>query len=68
MIQGKCPQCGQLYYGYALLEPDNQNCDNCGGELIITRGYSTFTGKPYEPDELDIHSSISEQMDKKTSV
>jgi len=37
MIQGKCQQCGQLYYGSALLQPDNENCNNCGDKLLITQ-------------------------------
>jgi hypothetical protein len=54
MIQGKCPECGQLYYGFALLQPNNQSCDACGSELLITQngkrtleGYSPFTAEVY---------------------
>jgi acetyl-CoA carboxylase beta subunit len=35
LIQGKCPKCGQLYFGCALLEHD-QICPECGVELLVT--------------------------------
>jgi len=35
MVQGKCPQCGQLYFGKALLHPNNEYCE-CGMMLAIT--------------------------------
>jgi uncharacterized protein (DUF983 family) len=27
---GKCPQCGEQYYGWALNNPDEQYCEVCG--------------------------------------
>jgi len=36
MIEGKCPECRQKYYGWALLQPHNQSCDKCGAQLVIT--------------------------------
>lgn len=36
-LKGKCPKCGQKYYGWALLNPKNKNCEKCGTELIIEK-------------------------------
>jgi len=36
MIQGKCPRCGRLYFGWALAQPDNQKCVKCKTGLLIT--------------------------------
>ena len=36
MIEGVCPKCGQRYCGWALLQPRNQSCENCGVGLLIT--------------------------------
>jgi uncharacterized OB-fold protein len=38
MIEGKCPNCGRKYYGWALLEPDQQMCDHCGTRLRVFDG------------------------------
>ena len=55
MIEGVCPKCGQRYYGWALLQPRNQSCSNCGVGLLITedgkkaiQGYSPFTAEEYK--------------------
>jgi hypothetical protein len=55
MPEGKCPKCGQRYYGWALLQPRNQSCVKCGAGLLITedngkpfRGYSPFTAEEYK--------------------
>jgi len=55
MIAGKCPNCGALYFGWALLQPRNQSCPKCGVGLLITednkktfRGYSPFTAEEYK--------------------
>jgi len=55
MIEGKCPKCGQRYYGWALLQPRNQSCSKCGTGLLITEdgiktveGYSPFTAEEYK--------------------
>jgi hypothetical protein len=57
MIEGVCPKCGQRYYGWALLQPRNQSCSNCGVGLLITedgkkaiQGYSPFTAEEYKID------------------
>ena len=38
MINGLCPKRGQVYYGWALCRPSNQNCKRCGTRLLITFG------------------------------
>jgi ribosomal protein S27AE len=55
MIEGVCPKCGQRCYGWALLQPRNQSCSNCGVGLLITedgkkaiQGYSPFTAEEYK--------------------
>jgi uncharacterized protein (DUF983 family) len=52
MIEGRCPKCGQVYYGWVLLQPRHQNCLKCGIGLLITedgkktiQGYSPFTAE-----------------------
>jgi hypothetical protein len=57
MIEGVCPKCGQRCYGWALLQPRNQSCSNCGVGLLITedgkkaiQGYSPFTAEEYKID------------------
>ena len=32
---GKCPKCGEQYYGWALNNPDEQYCEICGCSLEI---------------------------------
>jgi hypothetical protein len=55
MIEGRCPKCGQRYYGWALLQPRYQSCLKCGVGLLITedskktfQGYSPFTADEYK--------------------
>jgi hypothetical protein len=54
MIEGECPKCNTHSYGWALLEPPNQMCSNCGSALIINRdgrkilGFSPFTAEEYK--------------------
>jgi ribosomal protein S27AE len=55
MIEGKCPNCGAFYFGWALLQPRNQSCPKCGVGLLITedggkmiQGYSPFTAEEYK--------------------
>ena len=55
MIEGKCPKCGDQYYGWALIEPKHQSCLKCGVGLLITedgkktfQGYSPFTAEEYK--------------------
>ena len=35
-LKGVCPKCGVTYYGWALENPDNQRCENCKTDLVIT--------------------------------
>ena len=53
MLQGKCPKCGDLIYGWALRQPIAQYCKKCGVGLVITtddgrvfKGYSPYTEQP----------------------
>jgi len=55
MIEGKCPKCGQRYFGWALRQPRNQSCAKCGTGLLINEGglktiegYSPFTAEEYK--------------------
>ena len=55
MIEGRCPKCGQRYYGWALLQPRYQSCLKCGVGFLITedgkktfQGYSPFTAEEYK--------------------
>ena len=55
MIEGKCYNCGRVYYGWSLLQPRNQSCPLCGIGLLITEdgkktihGYSPFTAEEYK--------------------
>jgi hypothetical protein len=53
--EGKCPQCGSHYCGWALKLPRHQMCPVCGMSLEITEdgrhffsGYSPFTAEEYK--------------------
>jgi len=35
ILKGKCPKCGASYYGWALNNPNQQQCERCGCELDI---------------------------------
>jgi len=35
-LKGVCPKCGRAYYGWALGNPNNQRCENCKTDLVIT--------------------------------
>ena len=59
MLEGKCPECGAVYFGWALNSPRNQMCGNCNVALIITdecgntvTGYSPFTAPEYKIETL----------------
>ena len=54
MIEGRCPKCHSLIYGWALAFPRNQVCSKCGAALeifqdgkLISVGYSPFTAEKY---------------------
>ena len=38
MLKGTCPQCGSVYYGWALKNPEHQDCIKCGSWLEISEG------------------------------
>jgi DNA-directed RNA polymerase subunit RPC12/RpoP len=38
MLQGICPRCGTKFYGWALKNPEHQDCSKCGSWLNITEG------------------------------
>jgi len=53
MLEGKCPQCGQCYYGLALANPRYQTCDKCGVGLEIKDGDKTIKGfSPFSADNI----------------
>ncbi len=35
MLEGKCPNCGSCFYGWALKNPLHQKCNNCGTRLEV---------------------------------
>jgi uncharacterized protein (DUF983 family) len=35
-LKGVCPKCGVTFCGWALENPDNQRCENCKTDLVIT--------------------------------
>ena len=57
VIEGRCPKCGALFYGWALLIPRHRMCNKCGSELEIIKnseklpGYSPFTAEEYHMDQ-----------------
>ncbi|MFC1954397.1 hypothetical protein ACFLVZ_01045 [Chloroflexota bacterium] len=55
MLTGKCPKCAWDFYGWALSQPRNQMCGNCGTALKVfedgekvSDGYSPFTAEEYK--------------------
>jgi ssDNA-binding Zn-finger/Zn-ribbon topoisomerase 1 len=55
VIEGKCPKCGQQYWGWSLLNQRNQSCKKCGTALLISEdgkkfaeGYSPFSAEEYK--------------------
>lgn len=70
MIEGRCPKCGRVYYGWILLQQRNQICTICGEELLITedgvrtiKGYSPFTAEEYKLKTPDKISPDSDKID-----
>jgi uncharacterized protein (DUF983 family) len=55
MLEGKCPQCGQCYYGMALANPRYQTCNKCGAGLEIKDGDKIIKGfSPFSADNISI--------------
>ena len=61
-IQGRCPNCGVVVYGWALRFPRNQSCFRCGAGLeILEDGKLIATGKsPFEGETLAKGPAASE--------
>jgi hypothetical protein len=38
-LKSVCPKCGKAYYGWALGNPDNQRCEKCKCDLVITNDW-----------------------------
>jgi len=54
-MKGICPKCGTVYYGWALTNPREQKCDQCGSNLEISNDrecirtrYSAFSYPKYK--------------------
>jgi rRNA maturation endonuclease Nob1 len=39
--KGKCAKCGKYYLGWALLNPEHQRCEECGGRIEIEHDNSS---------------------------
>jgi hypothetical protein len=47
LLKGRCPKCGAQYYGWTLLNPQNQTCERCGIVLEISEeGIQIQSGQP----------------------
>jgi hypothetical protein len=63
MIEGRCPKCGEHYFGWALRFARNRYCNVCGTALAITEdnesiaGYSPFDAEEYSVNKSEIHDS-----------
>jgi len=67
MLEGKCPQCGQCYYGLALANPRYQTCDKCGAGLEIKDGDKRITGfSPFSADNISIKAKPKTPREDKT--
>jgi hypothetical protein len=72
MIEGKCPKCGTLRYGWALLNPRYQTCPVCGSGLdiykdgvLLSKGFSPFTAPRIDVNQpTDAPSPHQKQKDK----
>lgn len=70
MIEGKCPNCGNRYFGWALKAQQHQTCDACGVKLeVIRNGLRVFTGgasaekdsiKPKNQESADIRKDAKQ--------
>jgi len=41
MPEAICPKCGAHYYGWALTQPEHQNCPKCGAKLELVSKHPT---------------------------
>ena len=58
MIEGRCPNCGKRYHGWALSQPCNQICDNCGVGLLISEPLK-MSYENFSPLEAHKYNSVS---------
>ena len=58
MIEGRCPNCGKRYYGWALSQPCNQICNNCGVALLIS-GQLKMSYESFSPLDAAKYNSVS---------
>ena len=63
MIEGKCPKCGQQYWGWSLLNHRNQSCKKCGTGLLISED-----GKEFVEYKLKTPSRTSPEPEKDKSA
>lgn len=59
MPEGKCPQCGASFTGWALIDSQYQTCPNCGIKLEIINNNRTtkkLTKTPIDEPVPDITS------------
>ena len=35
MLKGVCPECGRVFHGWALQNPEHQHCEVCNVLLVI---------------------------------
>jgi uncharacterized protein (DUF983 family) len=68
MLEGKCPKCGQQYFGLALANPRYQTCDRCGVGLEIKDGDKIVKGfSPFSADNISIKAKPKTSHEDKPS-
>ena len=75
ILEGRCPNCGSVFYGWALLMPRHRTCNKCGSGLDIFQdgekvvpGYSPFTAEKYQVDQsAKDQSSVSKDQESRDS-
>ena len=55
MIEGRCPKCGFVVFGWSLRFSRNQTCPKCGTSLDINEDGENITGG-YSPFSAETHS------------
>ena len=65
MLEGKCPQCGQQYFGLALTNPRYQTCDRCGAALEIRDGDKIIKGfSPFSANNVIIDTKTKTNQEE----
>jgi hypothetical protein len=56
MLHGKCPKCGQFFFGWALVQARNQICANCNVSLLMEqeRKRTTEIPAPFVPGKYQL--------------